>query len=149
MAYILGKKILMLCFSWPPRFFGVGMYRGLHFARYLSKFGWEVTAIVSDSGEPKFFCPEEDGKIDGVRVIRVSYKDNLAPLRSKRVVKELLALPDENIAWYKPALKEIEKLSSFNIKGICEKRLTVWRITQQFLAQSVEILKRHVQEIRF
>ncbi|MFH1454035.1 MAG: glycosyltransferase [Armatimonadota bacterium] len=110
MAYTRGKKILMLCFSWPPLFFGVGMYRGLQFARYLSKLGWKPTVVVSNSGEPLSYCPEEDGKIEGVRVIKVSYNDRLASFRSKRIVKELLAIPDENIAWYKPALKEAEKL---------------------------------------
>ncbi len=87
----------MVVYSWPPRG-GVGMIRSLKFAKYLPEFGWMPTVLTPQEAPSQLYCKEEEGCLDGVRVVKTGY--TTVWRRAKGFV-----VPDEAIGWYSHAVK--------------------------------------------
>ena len=135
MAYIRGKKLLVISYHWSLGS-GPGFARTLKFAKYLDGLGWASTVItpaagayapgeIRDPGAPRDARAIETGYRDVLKRARPGSggadlsKNNNARKRAARpklvlfmrnTARELLTIPDETRGWYKPALKRIEEL---------------------------------------
>jgi glycosyltransferase involved in cell wall biosynthesis len=121
----------MIVYNWPPRG-GVGMSRPLKFAKYLGEFGWEPTVLTPSDGPSQIRCPEDDGLLQGVRVVKTGYTDVVNRVRdftrlpkrgpslrrdhartasssaggARGWLREMLSIPDEHVGWYRHAVRE-------------------------------------------
>ena len=128
-----GRRVLMLCFAYPPAG-GVGMVRSAKFAKYLPAKGYAPTVVTPVAASARITYSQEHGERPGVTVCRTPYQDIVTTIRgavgfrrargqaaspavqapaSPRsgwrqsigwLVHEVVTVPDDHIGWRRPAL---------------------------------------------
>lgn len=139
------RKVLIISYIWPPME-GVGLIRALKFAKYLPRFGWEpviLTVRSADgmgdaalsSGTVKVFRTDyvdiiskakermgrlkfwnKPGEKDSRAQTDGNEKDRMRSSAIKSVLREFIAIPDEQIGWYEFAAAVGKKI--VNDEGI-------------------------------
>lgn len=92
------KKVLIISYLWPPAE-GIGLMRALKFAKYLPSYGWEPVVLTVGIKNGVVGPEEKD-----IKVYRTEALNRLA--------RGLIAMPDEQIGWYKNAVEEGKKILS-------------------------------------
>ena len=125
------KKVLIISFHFPPRP-NIGSQRPYKLSKYLKEHGWEpvvltaklpalppqqIRVIQTDymdvlTSFKKRFKLLGNGSVNTQHVITENNSSNKRGLQSKakRILRELLAYPDEQRGWFRFALKEAFKL---------------------------------------
>lgn len=119
----------MIFYSFPPRG-GVGAFRTIKFAKFLSRFGWEAVILTPENAPSQVYSEDMKDDVKGISVLKTGYfdifnnagrssvkKDSADTKRAmhgkcgvrksfKSILKSLIAIPDEQIGWYRPAVTE-------------------------------------------
>jgi glycosyltransferase involved in cell wall biosynthesis len=123
------KKALIITYMWPPME-GVGVTRALKFAKYLPLYGWHPVILTVKPDRPMPECGNAD-------VVRTDYRDVIGSLRGMMpgrressgaaglsnsspasggqdgrasLLREIVAMPDDQIGWYGFAVRDGIKL---------------------------------------
>ena len=112
------KKVLFITYHFPP-IAGGGVFRSLHFVKYLPQFGWQPTVLTVDTKLSWAFDKKLLNEIpQSVKVIRVKQFEwfyfhiifsKLHIPELYEFIKEKFLSPDSKIGWYKSALKKAQK----------------------------------------
>jgi glycosyltransferase involved in cell wall biosynthesis len=123
------RGVLMLCYYYPP-LGGIGSQRSQKFARYLPDHGWHPVVVTPESGAYLIDPSLDDGRANGVEVIRTRYVDlssnfkrvmgaRRAAVEShfgkeagggvarllRRTVRSWVYIPDGQVGWYPYAVR--------------------------------------------
>ncbi len=122
------KNVLFIVYYFPPMG-GSGVQRPLKFIKYLPKYGWHPIVVTPEPGMYHTFdesLAEELTKMD-VEIHRVNARTpfhlagttarevNFIPDKIAKIVRYIsnfFLLPDNKIAWIKPAVEEIRNIIS-------------------------------------
>lgn len=99
------KRVLLICFYFPPMQGSTGSLRAASFARYLPEFGWRVTVLTAREGSYRSSNPANQALVPaGTDVIRTRAWDLSRLLSVRGRYPRVLALPDRWLTWFVTAV---------------------------------------------
>jgi glycosyltransferase involved in cell wall biosynthesis len=94
------KRLLLVAFHFPPLQGSTGVHRSLAFARYLERYGWDVTVLTATPGAYPRQSLDNNALIPGhVRVVRALALDAQRHLSLFGRYPRALATPDRWRSW--------------------------------------------------
>lgn len=130
------RKALIISYIWPPME-GVGLIRVLKFSKYMQEFGWKPVVLTVKTPS-KNADTGRSSNSGGIKVFRTDYRDVIGNIKEKfrraakgsadivvqdentavkkksaaltSFVRDLIAMPDEQIGWYNFAVEEGRKI---------------------------------------
>ena len=94
------KRLLLVAFHFPPLQGSTGVHRSLAFARYLGRYGWDVTVLtVTPGAYPRQSGDNNELIPEGIRVVRARGFDAQRHLSVFGRYPRALATPDRWSSW--------------------------------------------------